>query len=152
MKLPPNVKNQAKISKLNYLLSAIFLVLVLNFSGLFAAANPTASKPSPSLNTGTGADTVTRSFAVSGKGACKSSIEGTLTSTSGVLSASWDSTAQTITVTFVKHIIKKTQLHRLLAQAGYDNANARAKDAVYSALPAACQYTRLPVSVTNTTN
>src|ERR1700757_2504870 len=136
--------------KLSYMLVGTFLVLVLNFSGLFAdtAGKPDYSKPNPSLNPG--ADTVTRSFAVAGKGACKSSIEGVLTSTSGVLSATWDSTAQVITVTFVKHIIKKTQLHRLLAQAGYDNANARAKDAVYSALPAACHYTRLPVSVTNT--
>lgn len=150
MKLKPNVKNQASTSKLNYLVSAFFLVLVLNFSSLFAAGNPTAGKSSPSLNPG--ADTVTKSFTVAGKGACKSSIEGALTSNSGVLSASWDSTAQVITVTFVKHIIKKTHLHRLLAQAGYDNANARAKDAVYSALPAACQYTRLPVSVTNTAN
>jgi len=150
MRLTNNLKKQPSISRLNYLLSVISLVLVLNFSGLFAAGNPIAGKANPSLNPV--ADTVTKSFAVAGKGACKSSIEGVLTSTSGVLSASWDSTAQVITVTFVKHIIKKTQLHRLLAQAGYDNANARAKDAVYSALPAACQYIRLPVSVTNTAN
>lgn len=144
-------------SKLSILLGlASLLILLSSFSGLFAGTTnkPTFSKTTPSLGTGTGTgtDTVTKSFTVAGKGACKSSIEGALTSQSGVLSASWDSTAQSITVTFVKSIIKKTQLHRLLAQAGYDNANARAKDNVYAALPAACQYTRLPQNVTSTTN
>ena len=158
-------------SKIAILLSVISLVFLLNYSGLIAgtANKPTYAKIPPGSDflkestptsilysnpnpTTTGADTITKSFTVAGRGACKSSIEGILTSQSGVLSASWDSTAQSITVTFVKHIIKKTQLHRLLAQAGYDNANARAKDAVYSALPAACQYTRLPINVTVTTN
>jgi hypothetical protein len=154
MKLTPGVKNQSgsNKNKSGYVLGGIFLIIALNFSNLFAgAANKTTyGKPSPGLNPG--ADTVTKSFSVSGKGACKSSIEGVLTGNSGVLSASWDSTAQVITVTFVKHLIKKTQLHRLLAQAGYDNANARAKDDAYNALPAACRYTRLAPSVTSTTN
>ena len=140
--------------KINILLGIIALVLVLNFNGLLAGTINIPSYTKSNLTSGlsTLADTVTKSFAVAGKGACKSSIEGALTTNAGVLSASWDSTTQIITVTFIKHIIKKTHLHRLLASAGYDNANARAKDDIYAALPAACQYTRLPVTVYNTAN
>ncbi len=117
-------------------LLAVFFISILN-----AGNNPLLSKNN--LVAAAGGDTVTKSFAVSGNGSCKSTIEGTLTSNAGVISASWDSTAQVITVTFVWSTIKKSQLCRLLANAGYDNAQVRTKDAIYSALPAACQYTRL---------
>ena len=115
-------------------LIAVFFISILN----------AGNKPLVSKNNilAAGGDTVTKSFAVSGNGACKSTIEGTLTSNAGVISASWDSTAQVITVTFVWSTIKKSQLCRLLANAGYDNAQVRTKDATYAALPAACQYTR----------
>ena len=92
-----------------------------------------------------GSDTVTKSFGVSGNGICKSTIENIITSNAGVLAATWDSTAQVMTVTYVHSIIKKTQLCRLLAAAGYDNSLVRTKDAIFAALPAACQYTRIPL-------
>jgi len=115
------------------------VVLAVFFISILSASN----KPEVSINKViAGGDTVTKSFAVNGNGSCKSTIESTLTSNSGVISASWDSTAKVITVTFVWSTIKKSQLCRLLANAGYDNAQVRTKDATYAALPAACQYTR----------
>lgn len=84
----------------------------------------------------------TVTFAVNGNAACKSSIESALTSNSGVVSATWDSGSQTITVTFHMSSLQITDLYPLLANAGYDNAELRAKDAIYAALPTACQYTR----------
>src|ERR1035437_8139619 len=119
MKKNKPIKSMAK-RKINILLGIIALVLVLNFNGLLAGTINIPSYTKSNLTSGlsTLADTVTKSFAVAGKGACKSSIEGALTTNAGVLSASWDSTTQIITVTFIKHIIKKTHLHRLLASAG----------------------------------
>lgn len=121
------------------------LIAVFLFYGIIKAGN-TSTEVKNALtsksNLVAGSDTVTKSFAVSGNGACKSTIEGIVTSNTGVLSASWDSTAQAITVTYIHSIIKKSQLCRVLANAGYDNALARTKDATYATLPAACQYTR----------
>ena len=97
-------------------------------------------------------DTVTKTFAVSGKGRCKSTIEGLVSSQSGVLSVSWDSTAQMITITYNHTIIHKRQLCSILAQAGYDNAFTHAKDSAYNALSPACQYPRPTRSATGSIN
>jgi hypothetical protein len=149
-----NKSKQASRSGLKIVLGGVSLVIVLSFSGLFAgtANNPDYPKINSELGFNPYSDTVTKSFAVAGNGACKSSIEGLLTSNAGVLSASWDSVAQAVTVTFVWKTIHRTQLSRILAQAGYDNANARARDSAYAALPAACQYTRLTPSISNSPN
>jgi hypothetical protein len=89
-------------------------------------------------------DTLSISFAVNGNASCKSSIEGSVTANAGVLSASWDATSKIITISYISSQIKKSDLYTFLALAGYDNAELRAKDAVYAALPANCQYTRDP--------
>lgn len=89
-------------------------------------------------------DTLTVSFAVNGLAACKSSIEGSVTANMGVLSASWDATAKVITISYIASQVRKSDLYTYLALAGYDNAELRAKAAVYAALPANCQYTRDP--------
>lgn len=91
-------------------------------------------------------DTLTVTFAVNGNASCKSSIEGSLTANTGVISANWNSGAQTITVSYLSAKVKLSDLYSLLADAGYDNAELRAKDAVYAALPTGCQYTRQPVT------
>ena len=91
-------------------------------------------------------DTLTVTFMVNGNASCKSSIEGSVTANTGVISASWNSGAQTITVSYLSAKVKLSDLYSLLADAGYDNAELRAKDAVYAALPTGCQYTRQPVT------
>jgi hypothetical protein len=121
------------------ILTITALIAVFFISVLSAGNKPEINKRKLVI---TGSDTVTKSFAVSGNGVCKSTIESIVTSNSGVLNASWDSTAKIITVTYVHSIIKKSQLCRALANAGYDNTLARTKDATYANLPAACQYTR----------
>jgi hypothetical protein len=111
---------------------------------LFYGSNLTANVNLPVKNRLSTSDTVTVSFSVSGTGACKSNIESAVTATSGVISASWDSLAKNITVTFIYPTVHKHTLYVALANAGYDNAELRAKDAVYATLPQACQYQRNP--------
>jgi len=86
----------------------------------------------------------TVTFPVNGNAACKSSIESALTANSGVVSASWDASSKTITVTYHTSSLQITDLYPLLAIAGYDSHELRAKTAAYNALPSACQYTRDP--------
>ena len=124
------------------LLSITALLAVFLISVIQAGNKPLVSKNKLAVS---GSDTVTKSFGVSGNAACKATIEGLVTSNAGVLAATWDSTGQVMTVTYVHSIIKKTQLCRLLAAAGYDNDAVRTKDAIYANLPAACQYTRTPL-------
>jgi hypothetical protein len=125
-----------KIKFMKKLMSIAALLAVFFISGVKAN---NASVIGKSLVV-SGDTTVT--FAVNGNAACKSSIESALTSNSGVVSAIWDASSQTITVTFHTSSLQITDLYPLLANAGYDNAELRAKDAIYAALPTACQYTR----------
>ena len=92
----------------------------------------------------TSGDTAIVSFRVNGNAACKTSIESALTSNTGVVSASWDASSKTITVSFLSSVIKQTDLYPMLANAGYDNTELRAKKTVYDALPSSCQYARDP--------
>ena len=89
-------------------------------------------------------DTLTVSFKVKGTSSCKASIEQSLTSQTGVVSASWDANSSQITVTFLPAKIQQADLYTYLAVAGYDNAELRAKQPAYDALPSGCKYTRDP--------
>jgi hypothetical protein len=129
-------------------LAALLLSLFICTTFAENKNNPITLKKNNSITS----DTVTKTFAVGGNGICKSNIEGIVTSNAGVLSASWDSVAKAITVTFVWTTIKKIQIGRILAQAGYDNAFVLAQDSVYNALPANCQYTRLSPPINASTN
>ena len=117
----------------------VFIACNVLFAGNTANAN-TLQNPSFGVSN----DTLTVSFSVNGNAACKSSIEGALTVNAGVLSATWDAAAKSITVVYLTSKVKKSDLYTFLANAGYDNAELRAKDAVYAALPTSCQYTRTP--------
>ena len=113
------------------------LAIIFSISSALAGNGYAGSKLS-------GDTTVT--FAVNGNAACKSNIEAALTANANVVSASWDATAKMITVTFHTANMQITDLYPILANAGYDNAEQRAKDGVYAALPTSCQYTRDPVT------
>jgi copper chaperone CopZ len=74
-------------------------------------------------------------------GMCKKTIEKAANKT-GVVSASWDTETNMLTVTFDN---KKTSLDEILqkiAAVGYDSDKYRAKDEVYSNLHGCCQYDR----------
>jgi hypothetical protein len=121
-------------------LLAGLILLIITCNHLIANNNYNTSN----LKNLTLGDTLTVSFAVNGTTACKSSIESAVTANVGVVSASWDATTKTITISYISGQVRKSDLYTFLAIAGYDNAELRAKKAVYDALPSNCQYTRDP--------
>jgi hypothetical protein len=123
------------------LITCLTLFIVCNM--LFAG---TSNNKTALSNPGVVNDTLTATFSVNGNASCKSSIEGSLTANTGVISANWTAGTQSITVSYLSAKLKLSDLYSLLANAGYDNVELRAKDAVYAALPTACQYTRQPVT------
>lgn len=118
----------------------IFLSVTLFFLTL------TSLKANNSLTKGVNNDTLTTTFMVNGTSTCKTNIETTLTSQTGVISAVWDSGTKQMTVVFKAAQIKNSDLHSFLALAGFDTSELRAKQAAYNALSASCQYTREPES------
>ncbi|MDF2449482.1 MAG: cation-transporting ATPase [Bacteroidota bacterium] len=118
-----------------------FLSLTLFFLTLTSLG---ANNFSFSLKKGVNNDTLTCTFMVNGNSTCKTNIETTLTSQTGVISAVWDSGTKQMTVVFKAAQIKNSDLHSFLAMAGYDTSELRAKQSVYDALPASCKYTREP--------
>src|ERR1035437_2941 len=87
-------------------------------------------------------DTLTITFKVNGVAACEANIEGAVTVKDGVISATWTASSKMMTVKYLSVKVQASDLYTLLANAGYDNAELRAKDSVYAALPSSCQYTR----------
>jgi mercuric ion binding protein len=73
---------------------------------------------------------------------CKSNIEGTLKKKDGVLSKRWDTKEKTLTVTYDPAKITIQQIGQKVADVGYDNEYATAKDETYKGLHKCCQYKR----------
>ncbi|BDD07904.1 hypothetical protein FUAX_03360 [Fulvitalea axinellae] len=82
-------------------------------------------------------------FAVSGNcGMCEMRIEGALSEVKGVKLADWDKTTKKITVKYDPSVITLASIQQKIADVGYDNAGAKAKDEVYAKLPGCCKYER----------
>lgn len=109
-------------------------------TGYLQSANSTTSKPI----LGGENDTVTVTFKVNGTATCEASIEGALTSHSGVVSANWIASTKMMTIKYLTANLQASDLHSFLALAGYDTAELRAKNATYDALAQECKYTRDP--------
>ena len=90
------------------------------------------------------ADTSTIVFKVNGTAACETTIETTISSHAGVISANWDATTKMITIRYIAGQYQNVDFYAFLALAGYDTVELRAKQPVYDALPAECKYTRDP--------
>lgn len=129
-----------KHNKFLTFLSSIILVCLFSFQ----SNKVNAGTLSPALNKGGTNDTITVTFKVNGTASCESNIESALTSQTGIISATWNSSTKQMTIVFKSLNIKTSDLHSILALAGYDTSELRAKQNIYDALPASCKYTRDP--------
>ncbi|GAB4257589.1 MAG: hypothetical protein Kow0027_24900 [Saprospiraceae bacterium] len=88
----------------------------------------------------------TESFKVYGNcGMCERRIEGALKKVEGVYSADWDVDTKQLTVNYNPEVIQLKEIKQVVANAGHDSDEVRAKEEVYNNLPGCCQYER-PVS------
>ncbi len=80
-------------------------------------------------------------FDVSGNcGMCKSNIE-KAAKAAGASYASWNVDSKKLTVKYAKNT-STAKIQQKIAEAGYDNAGARASDEAYNKLHGCCQYER----------
>jgi mercuric ion binding protein len=87
--------------------------------------------------------TTTSTFKVYGNcHMCKQTIESSLKKKDGIYKKDWNMDTQMMTVTYdpAKTSLKKIQ--QKIADVGYDNEYARAKDEVYNNLRGCCKYER----------
>jgi hypothetical protein len=89
-------------------------------------------------------DTLTVTFKVNGNPVCESNIESVLNTQNGIISANWNSQSKLMTVVFKSNIIKNSDLYTILALAGYDSSELRAKQSAYDSLSNECKYSRDP--------
>jgi periplasmic mercuric ion binding protein len=83
----------------------------------------------------------TETFDVSGNcGMCKSNIE-KAAKAAGASYAVWNETSKKLTVKYAKNT-STAKIQQKVAEAGYDNAGAKASDEAYNKLHACCQYER----------
>ncbi len=83
----------------------------------------------------------TETFDVSGNcGMCKSNIEKAAKS-AGASYASWSEESKKLTVKYAKNT-STAKIQQKIAEAGYDNAGAKASDEAYNKLHGCCQYER----------
>ena len=80
-------------------------------------------------------------FEVAGNcGMCKTRIEAAAASVEGVASAVWDKETKMIEVTYDPGKVVIDTVHSAIARVGHDTEKVKAKDEVYSKLPACCLY------------
>ena len=73
---------------------------------------------------------------------CKSNIESALKKKDGVLSKSWNKDTKILSVTYDASKITIQKIGQKIADAGYDNQYATAKEETYNKLMKCCQYDR----------
>lgn len=88
------------------------------------------------------AQTTTETFKVSGNcGMCKTKIE-KAAKEAGAKEAAWDADTKLITVTYKTKSTNTAKIQQKIAEVGYDNAGAKAKDEAYDKLHGCCKYDR----------
>ncbi|MCH5600075.1 heavy-metal-associated domain-containing protein [Niabella ginsengisoli] len=84
----------------------------------------------------------TEKFKVSGNcGMCKKTIE-KAAKDAGASYASWNKDLKELTVKYQSKSTDVSKIQQKVADAGYDNAGAKASDKAYENLPGCCQYDR----------
>ncbi|HLC83290.1 MAG TPA: cation transporter [Bacteroidia bacterium] len=73
---------------------------------------------------------------------CKEKIEGSLKKKDGIISKKWDVKTHILSVTYDASKIDIKQIGQKVADAGYDNEYATAKDETYNKLHHCCKYER----------
>ncbi len=87
----------------------------------------------------------TETFDVAGNcGMCKSNIEKAAKS-AGASYAAWNVDSKKLTVKYAKNTSTE-KIQQKIAEAGYDNAGAKASDEAYNKLHGCCQYERKALS------
>jgi copper chaperone CopZ len=82
-------------------------------------------------------------FKVSGNcGMCKNTIEPSLKDKPGIKSAVWNKDTKIMKVTYDPAKISEDQIHKNIANAGYDTEKVKASDKAYNSLHKCCQYKR----------
>ncbi len=88
-------------------------------------------------------DGKTDTFKVYGNcGMCERRIEGALKKVEGIYAADWDVDTKQLTVNYNPEVIQLKEIKQVVANAGHDSDEVRAKEEVYNALPGCCQYER----------
>ena len=84
----------------------------------------------------------TEKFKVSGNcGMCKKTIE-KAAKDGGASYASWNKDLKELTVKYKSKSTELSKIQQKIADAGYDNAGAKASEKSYESLPDCCQYDR----------
>jgi len=84
----------------------------------------------------------TATFGVRGNcGMCKKTIETAAMAVDGVESASWDTEKKEITVVYNSNTTLM-DIHKAIANVGYDTDKVKAVNSAYNKLPGCCQYDR----------
>jgi len=73
---------------------------------------------------------------------CEETIETAVNALAGVKEADWSQETKMIHVSFNSDKVKLSEIHKAIANAGYDTEKEKADDEVYNSLLGCCQYTR----------
>lgn len=73
---------------------------------------------------------------------CKKNIETALLKNTHIQKATWDVKTKMLTVMYDPHMISVDNIHKIVADAGYDTEKVKAPDSAYNKLNGCCQYKR----------
>lgn len=73
---------------------------------------------------------------------CKKTIETALKKNSNIKNADWNVESKMITVEYDPHNIEVDEIHKIIADAGYDTEKVKGNDTAYNKLMGCCKYKR----------
>ena len=71
---------------------------------------------------------------------CKKTIETALKKNANIKKADWNVESKMVTIEYDPHMISVDEIHKIIADAGYDTEKVKASDSAYKKLPGCCQY------------
>ena len=71
---------------------------------------------------------------------CKKTIETALKKNTNIKKADWNVESKMISVEYDPHMISVDEIHKIIANSGYDTEKVKAPDSAYKKLPGCCQY------------
>lgn len=124
------------MKKLFFLVVAIVLMIAGN-----SCSSSTSNKNDQAVSTQAEVLEKQGTLTVQGScGMCKTRIEKTAKSVTGVNTANWNSETKTLTFDYNAAETSQEAVSEAIAKVGHDTDKDKAPDAVYDALPGCCQY------------
>ena len=119
----------------------ILSIAVIVAIGFTSCKNDNKPKEETTTEVSTKVATTDISFGVRGNcGMCKSTIEKAVNDVEGIAKATWNKDKKNIAISFDASKTDAMEIHKAIADCGYDTEKMKGNEEAYNGLPGCCKY------------